>query len=528
MKRIVLLILFFAVLLTPFVLRALMLDAQPEVAAPVAGRLVIVTPHNQDIRREFGRAFNQWHRQRYGTVVDIEYLTPGGTNDIRRLLETTYRSHMADGKTPDEVPIDMDIVWGGGDYFFDVELHGTLGILQPVEIDSQLLAEAFPEPTLAGVKLREVTRNEQGELLPPTWVGVCLSSFGIVYNPDVYAALGMAPPQQWSDLADPRLADLVALADPTRSGSAAVAYMMVLQRAMADAEETLFARHPEMREKSARELAGEPRYLQAIAAGWKQGMGQLLLIAANARYFTDSANLVPKDVSVGDAAAGMAIDFYGRTFQEIVGESRIRFVSPIAATAITPDPIGILRGVKDDRRELANRFIHFLLTPEGQLLWIKKPGTPGGPMERGLRRPPVRRDLYDDRMDWTDDVNPFAEAGGFNQRAEWMVLFSMTRPIWAAAWMDSREALKRAHRAVLAVQDPQQREALLAKLADLPIEMMDVAKEAEARRAAAHQGNLPLHAAERRMWWAKRFREHYGAVEREARSSKEVSKTKQE
>jgi len=213
----------------------------------------------------------------------------------------------------------------------------------------------------------------------------------------------------------------------------------------------------------------------------------------------------------------MAIDFYGRTFEEIVGPSRIRYVSPIAATAITPDPIGILRGVKDKRRELAKRFVHFLLTPEGQLLWIRKAGTPGGPVERGLRRPPVRRDLYSDRRDWSDDVNPFEEAGGFNQRGEWMSLFTDTRPIWAAAWLDSRESLKRAHRAVLGVQDAQKRDELLAKLADLPIEMADVQKERDLRRAAAREGDAPLHAAERRMWWAQRFREHYGDVERLAK-----------
>lgn len=514
MKRIALLILFFIVLLTPFVLRALMVESAVREEAPVAGRLVIVTPHNQDIRREFLRAFNQWHRERYGTVVNIEYLTPGGTNDIKRLLETTYRSYTKDGVSPDDVPIEIDIVWGGGDYFFQSQLHAELGVLQPLAVDSQLLAEAFPSETLAGVKLREVTRDEQGNLLPPTWVGVCLSSFGIVYNPDAYASLSMQPPQQWSDLTDPRLADLVALADPTRSGSAAVTYMMVLQRAMADAEQAVFAADPALRGLSAQERAAHPVYSNAVAAGWKRGMGQLLLIAANARYFTDSANIVPRDVSTGDAAAGMAIDFYGRTFQEIVGAERIRFVSPPAATAITPDPVGILRGVKGHRRELANRFVTYLLTEPGQLLWITRPGAPGGPVERGLRRPPVRRDLYDDRSNWSDDVDPFIEAGGFNQRGEWMELFSDTPPIWAAAWMDSRESLKRAHRAILAVDDPAHRHALLTKLADLPIEMADVRAERDARRAAARQGNLPLHTAERRMEWASRFREHYGKIER--------------
>ena len=53
-------------------------------------------------------------------------------------------------------------------------------------------------------------------------------------------------------------------------------------------------------------------YQIAISDGWHRGMSELLKIAANARYFTDSSSIVPNDVSRGEAAAGMAIDFYAR------------------------------------------------------------------------------------------------------------------------------------------------------------------------------------------------------------------------
>ena len=69
------------------------------------------------------------------------------------------------------------------------------------------------------------------------------------------------------------------------------------------------------------------------------------------------------------------------------------------------------------------RFVEFLLSPEGQRLWILRAGQPGGPVERALRRPPVRQDLYADRTGWSDDVNPFAESRGFNQRADFMKLY---------------------------------------------------------------------------------------------------------
>ena len=102
---------------------------------------------------------------------------------------------------------------------------------------------------------------------------MCLSAFGIVYNPDVYRALGLPAPTQWHDLTDPRLAGQLALADPTHSGSAAVAYMVVVQRRMADAEEALFARRPELA-TAARSRAREgprvpaTRSPPAGSAGW--------------------------------------------------------------------------------------------------------------------------------------------------------------------------------------------------------------------------------------------------------------------
>ena len=109
--------------------------------------------------------------------------------------------------------------------------------------------------------------------------------------------------------------------------------------------------------------------------------------------------------------------------------------------------------MRGDALELATRFVEFLLSREGQRLWILRPGQPGGPAERALRRPPVRQDLYADRTGWTDDVNPFAESRGFNQRADFMKLYVDTRPVWTAAWIDSRESLKSAYAKVLRVAD---------------------------------------------------------------------------
>ncbi len=521
MQRYFTLILWVAVLGLPFALRA-MLSTDPDSAPSDAGsvRLVIVTPHNQDIRREFARAFDAWHRRHFGIGATIDYRTPGGTNDIKRLLELTYRAQRQAGRA---ASADIDIAWGGGDYFFDVDLRPA-GLLQPLGIDPAVLSAAIPEPTLAGVKLYDFRKDKSGQVEPPAWVGICLSSFGIVYSPDLYRTMGLPAPKRWGDLTHPELAGAVALADPTHSGSAAVAYMMVLQRAMADAEADYFREHPQVASAPKAAWTKAPGYDAAIARGWHDGMGQLLLMAANARYFTDSASQVPNDVSIGDAAAGVAIDFYARVTEESVGSDRVRFVSPAAATAITPDPVGILRGVTGERLLTARRFVEFLLSPEAQRLWILKPGSPGGPLERGLRRPPIRRDVYVDQTHWSDTDNPFQAAGGFNQRAEWMALFGDVRPLWAAAWLDGRESLKSAYATVLAVKDEPTRAALIARLADLPITMADVAAQrAQRKKIEAAGDDIEQWKVQSRMDWAKKFRAHYAAVADAAEAARKAA-----
>jgi len=472
-----------------------------------AARLVVVTPHTGDIRREFSLAFDQWHRKTYGTSVLIDYRVPGGTTDMVKLLADKHAAG---------VSADFDVIWGGGDYTFYHDLQPK-GILQPIHLSPSILREAFPNDSLAGVRLYDSTTGPDGKPAP-RWIGTCLSSFGIVYNPELYTALNMPPPTAWQDLADPRLVGLVALADPAHSGSAAVAYMMVIQRAMADAEEELFSRDPQLKALPRAELRKRSDYQVSIAQGWRRGMGQLLLIAANARYFTDSSPIVPNDVGSGEAAAGMAIDFYARVTEGTVGRKRARFVAPRAATAITPDPVAIAYGVSGERLVLATHFIEFLLTPEAQRLWILLPGQPGGPIERSPRRMPIRRDIYTNQSGWADHFNPFEEAGDFNQRGEWMALMSDTRMIWDAGWIDSRDALLAAYQTVLNVPDDARRRRLLAELADVPVQMRDV-EMLRIQRAAIEQahGDVNEFNVRQRLQWGGTFRRHYDRLAREAR-----------
>jgi ABC-type Fe3+ transport system substrate-binding protein len=508
MRRAILIILFGATLLIPVVLRRHLVHGTSSAAGEE--RLVIITPHNQDIRREFARAFDRWHREHFGSGVIIDYRTPGGTSDIERQLHSTYDAYRdSTGKLPDDVPADVDMVFGGGDFFFD-QLKAA-GLLQPMQIDPALLAAAFPSPALAGVRLYDNYVSPDGKAAP-RWVGCCLSGFGIIYNPELYATLQLPPPQAWRDLTDPRLKGFIGLADPSHSGSVGATFMMVLQRAMADAEADEFASDPRLLQMTPKQRSTDPAYQAAIARGWKQGMRDLTLIAANARYFTDSAEIVPTDVARGEAAAGMGIDFYARGTEAIVGSNRARFVLPAHATAITPDPVAILTGVRGEHRVLARQFVDFLLSREGQLLWALPVGAPDGPTVRALLRDPIRRDVYTDQKGWEALGNPFIEAGNFNQRGEWMALFTDSRLIWVAAWIDTRDELENAYASALAEPDVARRSVRIAHLADLPIEMSDVAAMAVERKSLPPD-QVDAWRARQRIEWEKKFRAHYLAVE---------------
>lgn len=385
-----------AVILVPVAMRSGKSGFQPGDAT-----LVIVTPHNEAVRYEFGRAFTAAYLRQTGKRVRIDWRTPGGTSEIARYLASSYlgafqyewegrqgqpwnaeveaafdNPRVAPGEgtaaararkafLDSHVSCDIDLFFGGGSY--DYAQQAAAGRLvacpelgDPAHFPHSLCR--FPQ-TVGG----EIYWDPQGR-----WAGDALSAFGICYNTDALRRIGfVGTPAHWSDLAQPRMRGTVALADPTQSGSAAKAFEMLIQQQIAEA-------------------GGD------VAEGWRRAMRLVRRIAGNARYFSDSATRIVWDVESGDASAGMAIDFYGRFQSEAVrradGTSRLGYVTPEGGSSFGVDPIGLLRGAPSP--ELARAFIAFVLSPEGQKLWNWKVGTPGGPEKYALRRLPVLPELY--------------------------------------------------------------------------------------------------------------------------------------
>lgn len=334
-------------------------------------KLVIFTPHNEQIRYEMARAFNQWRRDNHQPEVYFDWRTSGGTSDLRKqILDQFSKAAMAGTENEG---IGYDMLFGGGDFEHNILAAGVkikregkeenIPILVPIDLTPEELRQAFPEATIGSERLYHPDMK---------WVGVVLSAFGIVYNNDLLKIKGQTPPTTWSDLADGKYLGDIALADPAHSGSIAVAYNTILRR-----------------------------------YGWNQGWHILRRCFANARYFTNSASQVPIDVSSGQATAGMCIDFYGRFQAQAVGQGRVGYVDPQFMTTITADPIAIFRGAP--HLELSQQFVRWLLSYDAQMLWQRKQDVAGGPEKYELRRMPIRRDVYTpaNRLQWTDQINPF-------------------------------------------------------------------------------------------------------------------------
>ncbi|MCA9286077.1 MAG: hypothetical protein KDA22_12710, partial [Phycisphaerales bacterium] len=152
------------VLLALALLVAVPLLARPaaESTAREARRLIIVTPHNEQIRAEFARAFDRWHTRNFGEPVAVVYSTPGGTSEIRRMLQAQYRSDLRAGRP---VGGAADLVWGGGSYEFgelkkpiEVEAAGADGatevrsttVIEPIPFDPSFLRDVYGEENRIG------------------------------------------------------------------------------------------------------------------------------------------------------------------------------------------------------------------------------------------------------------------------------------------------------------------------------------------------------------------------------------------
>jgi ABC-type Fe3+ transport system substrate-binding protein len=477
MRRYIWIILFVLVLITPFVLRLFLGEKSSAAPAKNAEQLIIITSHTEGVRREYSDAFRDWYKNKTGKDVNIDYIALG-TGDIQRVIEdkadTLYKSIHT---------YQIDLAWGGGDYFFDSQIKQHL---QGVALDPAIMAEAFPNPTLNGLPLYDSHNN------PPHWYGAALASFGITYNKPVLSYLKLDPPTTWADLGDFKYNNWVIAADPVRSTSSKTAFMAMIERAMQDSAD----KH-------------EPESI-----GWARGMGTIRLICSNARSFVDGSSTVPGIIASGDAAAGMTIDYYGRSEVEAIYHNRLGYVQPHGATITNPDPIAMLLGA--EHREVARAFMEFVLSRQGQLLWNTRAGAPGGPKTTNLRRLPVMASVYSDMTNFVDKDDPFTAAAGFNksQKRE-DATFGIVGELIQASCINCLEELRETRIEIEAVSDPKRRDELRARLGVFPFDMTEAQRRKAEYKAADPVNQLALMRA-----WTEEFKAEYAVLRAEARVGK--------
>ncbi len=415
-----------------------------------ACKLVLISPHNESIANEFTWAFAVDYALAHGRRVNVEWRdVGGGSTGIVRYLRNVY-DH-AD-------TAEIDIVWGGGQVEFQ-KLAGE-GLLMPIKFAPDTLANI--PATFGGLEMRDPNN---------LWCGSAVSGFGFIYNRPLVERAGLAPPKTWDDLAGPGCFGLICLADPMQSGSAAMAYEMIVQS----------------------------------APTWPEGWAKLLGVLGNAKRFVDSAGAAANGPAMGEAPIATCIDFYG-AIRVAEAPDMLVYVSPKGQTAFTPDSIAILKNPPNP--ELAQAFVRFVLSAKGQALWALKVGDPDGPVRNALGRQPIRADVYDfyaGRFSpWT--VDPYASGNEMKIDTRMLqVRFGVLRNLVKAAAIDNLPYLQAARRKLIETNFEPARLAEFNRLPDNVQTREGVAKVAKQLKDRTQAENIASQ-------WQQFFRDKYRKV----------------
>src|SRR5207237_4507690 len=220
-----------------------------------ASTVIVITPHDDAIRIEFGREFATWHLKKYGAKAEADFRQVGGTADALRFVQSEFAEKPAG--------IGIDVFWGGGQEPFLVLADKKLS--QRYEPPPEILS-AIPE-SINGVEVYDPNK---------TWYGAALASFRILENLRVQGIVKLPLVRQWEDLAQPQLLGWVGAGDPRNSGTMNVMFEAFLQ-----------------------------------FYGWERGWQILSQIGGNVRRFDRISSTTAKDVTLGETAYAFAIDFYG-------------------------------------------------------------------------------------------------------------------------------------------------------------------------------------------------------------------------
>jgi len=312
-------------------LLTLLAMAAPAASQPIENELVLITPVARTLTDPALAEFAKYAKERWNINVKTSALAAGTPVAYGRIVEWKGRP-------------DADIFWGGESALFDK--LAEQGLLAKLDLPKSVV-DAIPA---------SIGKPKPIPLKDPKgfWIGTVLEPYGLVYNPKLFARLGVPEPKDWDDLLHPKLKGNVAPCAPTRSSSSHATYEVILQR-------------------------------EGDAKGWEW----LKRLAGNTGIFTARSRDVPSVVARGEFAAGFAVPSY-MAFEDRLAGYEIKFVAPKTAW-ITPEPIGIIAGTRHPKA--AQAFIEFMLSERGQRVAMERGVFPITPKYRVQGKPGSQAEL---------------------------------------------------------------------------------------------------------------------------------------
>ncbi|HEV3117022.1 MAG TPA: ABC transporter substrate-binding protein [Gemmataceae bacterium] len=495
-------------------------------------KLVLMSPHRDEIREEFALGFQDWFRDRSDKQIDAarsalaawrKKSDPGNTAVVSQAFADLFFDWRADDLTAvrsqwqawqrkpapaaaeallaalddwqKQLPA-VEFVWqdiGGGtsqiaryigarfeshpegigiDFLFG---GGTDIFLRFA--DQGLLEAVEMPPSILGNRIPQQLNGIPLYDVKGRWYGPIVSSFGILYNREVLRRIDQPEPRHWSDLGQPGLCGWVSAGEPRMTGSVHMVYEIVLQ-----------------------------------GRGWEKGFQMLMRLGANTHAFIRDSGTLTRTVSNNEDAAAGVLDGFALS---AVGRDpvTIGFWLPEGETLANPDASAVLKGAP--HKELARAFMEYSLSDAGQKLLILQPGQPGGPRKHALCRLSVVQELY---AKYPPEVRSVGAADPFQLRKTIQYNSKLGNQRWdavndaiGAIIIDAHADLRGAWKAVLDSREPRKRAELEAEL------FAPICSEDELMTHARNimeKGPRVRTATVNR--WGEIARQRYGAVRRAA------------
>ena len=283
-----------------------------------ADSIIITFPHSQAYADWVFSDFKDWYLQNFGTEITVSSM---------QLDSTAAEEQVAtwNGSNPQ-----ADIIWGGGDYNFELLRNNlALNLLEPYMVAEHANYTA----NLGGAKLYDNSSST------PSWYASAIDGYGFMYNTQYLAQNNLSIPKNWINLVNYSYYGHIIMTDPSTSGSTTTLICQLLQY-MSSTHGT------------------STIDTSANATEVWQFFNKL---AGNVGEFTTSSSKVPVKVAAGDYGIGLVQDFYSWDQYNAGYPVNLSFGG---ARTVTPDPVAIIHNTPHLTQ--AERFMDYITSTRGQ------------------------------------------------------------------------------------------------------------------------------------------------------------------